>query len=104
MPRASYLLHSGAPKFLWYQGRSHINHGTITNFCPRRTSAGLIHRRTSLPEGTERPVNLTNAALDLYNVVRRLVVNDGRMTTDDYANAVAAVRLAETVPPPSAEQ
>ena len=49
-------------------------------------------------------MNLTNAALDLYNVVRRLVVNDGRMTTDDYANAVAAVRLAETVPPPSAEQ
>lgn len=51
---------------------------------------------TSAPAGQRPPANLDAAARDLYDVVKRLVANDGRMTSTDYAKAVAAVRLAES--------
>lgn len=44
---------------------------------------------------SERPANLENAAFALYEVVRKLIRNDGRMDSDDYTAAKAAVQLAE---------
>ena len=47
------------------------------------------------PAEREAPPNLPAAADALYQVVRKLVSNDGRMTTEDYAAAIAALRLAQ---------